>query len=447
MPELLPPQVAGAVSAWLVTYAVHGTVWLSLAWLATAALRRLPDGFAEGLWKLAVLGPVLTATVQLGWGPAATQDLALPLLVPSGGGAGAPVVLRQPAAPAAATTVVERIDVSQLVAAFGLGGALLALARGWWLRLRLHRALGARRRASAEVAAELEALAAGIGFPRAVRASVVPGLATPIAFGVLWPEVCLPERALRDVDAERRRGMLAHELAHLQRGDPLWLYLFDLLQRAFFWQPLLRVARARLQVLAEYRCDALAARWTSPTAVAGGLLEVAGWIVRAARSPQLAPAMAARGSALKLRVDRLLDGAAAGVRARRWPWAVGLALLAATIAGLPGMPLPAAPAAAASPVPPPAAPAPPSAWVALYQDRAALRDEVAGLQADLRALGGGADAELRALLHELERRLQRLDRKHAALLARVAARQAPAPRPSASPEPVDPETKSREVSR
>ena len=50
--------------AWLLTYAIHSTVLLSLAWILVR-VRRWSPGASELLWKSAMLGAILTASVQL----------------------------------------------------------------------------------------------------------------------------------------------------------------------------------------------------------------------------------------------------------------------------------------------------------------------------------------------------------------------------------------------
>ena len=53
-----------ALLAWVLTYLLHGTLLLSVAWLAT---RRLPRGswrLQELIWKTALFGPLATASVQ-----------------------------------------------------------------------------------------------------------------------------------------------------------------------------------------------------------------------------------------------------------------------------------------------------------------------------------------------------------------------------------------------
>jgi len=49
---------------WLLTYAIHSTVLLSLA-LLLVRVRRWSPGASELLWKSAMLGGILTASVQL----------------------------------------------------------------------------------------------------------------------------------------------------------------------------------------------------------------------------------------------------------------------------------------------------------------------------------------------------------------------------------------------
>src|SRR6476659_602797 len=59
--------------AWLLTYLLHSTLLLSLAWLASKPLARWSVAAEEAVWKLALIGALLTASLQLaaGWEPAA----------------------------------------------------------------------------------------------------------------------------------------------------------------------------------------------------------------------------------------------------------------------------------------------------------------------------------------------------------------------------------------
>jgi Zn-dependent protease with chaperone function len=64
LPESAPLQVV----AWVGTYLVHSTLLLTLAWVLTRRAERLSLAAREGIWKLAVAGGFLTATLQIGLG-------------------------------------------------------------------------------------------------------------------------------------------------------------------------------------------------------------------------------------------------------------------------------------------------------------------------------------------------------------------------------------------
>jgi hypothetical protein len=109
---------------------------------------------------------------------------------------------------------------------------------------------------------------------------------------------------------------VAHELAHLARRDPHWLALGCLVERIFFFQPLNRIARQRLQEAAEYLCDDWAVRRTgSGDSLAACLVKVAEWVGTAPRPIPLA-GIAERPSQLVIRVHRLIKGGTMPARSR-----------------------------------------------------------------------------------------------------------------------------------
>ena len=56
--------LSSAALAWLLTYLIHSTALLTLAWALTRA-RSWSPASAPLLWKTALIGGMLTATVQL----------------------------------------------------------------------------------------------------------------------------------------------------------------------------------------------------------------------------------------------------------------------------------------------------------------------------------------------------------------------------------------------
>ncbi len=137
---------------------------------------------------------------------------------------------------------------------------------------------------------------------------VAPLLASPLTRGILRPEVCIPPRALRDLEADELDALLGHELAHVARRDPMWLVVFRALEVVFCLQPLNRIVARQLEEDAEWLCDDRAVVWTGERLpLASCLTEVASWLVPEDGSPRLAVGMAAHGARLTRRVERLVD--------------------------------------------------------------------------------------------------------------------------------------------
>jgi hypothetical protein len=129
---------------------------------------------------------------------------------------------------------------------------------------------------------------------------------TPLV--VFAREVCLP-CGLRDaLPAAELDAVLAHELAHLQRGDAYWFPLVSLLCSLFWMQPINR----------------------DPGALACALLHVAEGSLRGTRQT-FAPTMRGTARVLVLRIERLsLPRPVAAESQRLRPWtaaSLGLAAL------------------------------------------------------------------------------------------------------------------------
>jgi len=149
------------------------------------------------------------------------------------------------------------------------------------------------------------------GVRRRVRLSVAPSLGAPISMGLWRPEICVPPRVLLELSVEEQQALLAHELAHVVRRDPLWLASCRLFEGVFFFQPLNRVARREIEDCAEFLSDAWAVRHTGLRfSLASCLTRIAEWIVGDRRSLP-APAMAHGRSRLRHRVELLLEEGAA----------------------------------------------------------------------------------------------------------------------------------------
>jgi len=350
--------LSSAALAWLLTYLIHSTALLTLAWGLTRA-RSWSPASADLLWKTALVGGMLTATVQLRLElrPAGTVSLTHAASAPASpvashvslASAATPAnpqavvtaapthaTLQSPELAPSAAASAPRMSIQAIVAAIWAVGAL-ALALGYAARrLILVGRLGDRRAVSdGRLLAELEQLSSEAKLGRRPRLTVTSRLSSPIALGIA--EICLPESALEELDLEEQRVMLAHELAHLARRDPLWLAFASMMERVFWFQPLNRVARRRIATSAEYLCDEWAVRRTgSGVALARCLAQVAEWIQTSPLGVPVA-GMAEERSLLVSRVEKLLAGARQDSRSRGVLAVASVAVVLATIALVPGV--------------------------------------------------------------------------------------------------------------
>ena len=368
-------HLANNVIAWMLTYLLHSTLLLGLAWLVSKPLSRWSVAAEETVWKLALVGALCTASLQLaaGWQPLAGQwklaDLggvaavaAQTENVPARAEAIPSLTMRShavraknnlPVTPGAELTAAAPVRTLPSAATLILGvwalGALVLLAAFGRSFLRLGQRLRGRPRVvGGTIHAQLRELAAEAGLGGAVRLSCSSRVPVPVALGIRRPEICVPPRALAGLTDEQQEGMLAHELAHLARRDPFWLVLRQVIACALFFQPLNWVARRRLREISEMLSDEWAVACTGrPLSLAGCLAEVAGWSVGTPALP--VPGMADRPSSLGQRIRRLLDETRSPENPARRAWlAVAMGVLVIAVAA-------AAPAvSAARPEPPPA---------------------------------------------------------------------------------------------
>ena len=334
---------------WLLSYAVQSTLLLLAAWLL--ASRSRSHLVRETLWKAALVGGFVTATAQLALGirpfagrvvvaaaaPAprvSTPDLPDAAPVTAG-------LTRSQSAPPAPTPL-SSVQASNAAHAFTTPSLIvplwLSLAAVLLLVYLLRRMLLARRIAHRRpvmthpLAELLRSISSEAGIRRPIRLTVSPRLASPIALGS--SEIAVPEAALTELDPDQQRGMLAHELAHLERRDPAWLVLVALVERIAFFQPLNRLARRRIQESAEYLCDEWAVRSTgSGVFLAKCLAKVAEWMDTRPSAVPVA-GMAEERSHLVARVRRLLEGEPFPVGPRRGTVALlaGVGVLGMTLA-------------------------------------------------------------------------------------------------------------------
>jgi len=106
-----------------------------------------------------------------------------------------------------------------------------------------------------------------------LRAEVPAGC--PALIGILRPRVVLPEDFETRYTPQEQALVLAHENAHLERGDALWNAFVVLLRCVFWFNPLVHVAATLMRVDQELACDAtvIARHPTSRRAYADAMLK------------------------------------------------------------------------------------------------------------------------------------------------------------------------------
>lgn len=252
---------------------------------------------------------------------------------------------------------------------WGLGAAALLVRWTWRLvMLALY-----SRRCRPIYALPLLELVDGLCWQMGIRTIVrcvesEPDAGAPMTWGWRSPVVALPPGGER-WPAERLRGVLLHELAHVERRDWLWQQVASVVCALYWFHPGVWWAAARLRTESEAACDdrVLEAGMPAPD-YARSLLEV----VQTMQGKQTLPALTmARGSRLERRILSIL------ARRRRGMLTPGAALAAAGLTALvvlpiaatrvtarpadvaPGVLAPPAPGAPEAPRPPAAPPAPP----------------------------------------------------------------------------------------
>src|SRR5262245_15065305 len=208
--------MVAAILSWVLTYALHSTVLIVAVWLACKLIPKLSLATQESLWKLALCGGILSATLQVGtgvvppWGhfgmPAALQtETATTTTIAS---APAPTVIRHRAGELTITATREPMAIAAAAApastpsawpyvllTLGGLGSLFGLARVGVAAIRLRKQLATRRDVIEDPLLETWlALCNKAELGKRVRLSASNALPSPVA--LVRREVCIPERAI-----------------------------------------------------------------------------------------------------------------------------------------------------------------------------------------------------------------------------------------------------------
>jgi beta-lactamase regulating signal transducer with metallopeptidase domain len=177
--------------------------------------------------------------------------------------------LERPVPPAGPAGRVGPAEAWLAGALFSLSVLGIGLARMTWISRRSEPLACGRWRALADETAR----AYGITRPVLLLRSPHPSLL--VTWGLLRPEVLLPATA-SGWSEERMRIVLAHELAHVRRGDWAFQMGAELLRALYWFNPLAWIACTRLRRESERACDdAVLARGVEATEYATELMHLA----------------------------------------------------------------------------------------------------------------------------------------------------------------------------
>jgi TonB family protein len=185
----------------------------------------------------------------------------------------------------------------------------LHLFRGWVRLWRIRRGATPLRGNGWPEAARL--VAARLGLTRSVQLAGSAMVEVPAVIGWLRPIILLPASALAGLSPVELEAILAHELAHVRRGDYFVNVIQCVVEVLLFYHPAVWWVSGQIRREREHCCDDIAAslspdRVTYARALAS-LEELRG------EAPRLA--MAASGSDLLNRIRRLVEpGSASGPR-------------------------------------------------------------------------------------------------------------------------------------
>ena len=133
-------------------------------------------------------------------------------------------------------------------------------------------------------------------------------LSSPLATGVFRPAIILPTD-LYERGGQTLQGALAHERAHIVRGDLVANFVEVLVLSLFWWNPALLLVRREISTSREMACDDLAVGRTESTRSYASALIACAESAATRAAPLRASMLSATGSASELtrRIERMTD--------------------------------------------------------------------------------------------------------------------------------------------
>ena len=172
-----------------------------------------------------------------------------------------------------------------------------------------------------------------IGTKRTPRAALSTRISVPVVVGVLYPLILLPPALATGLSPAQFRAVIAHELAHIRRFDPLIQFLQRLVEAFFFFHPAIWYLSRRMSAERENCCDdVVVASGTAPIGYADAIVRVAELFIQSSRPADGLAFLGSRQSDVTRRIHRLLVPEKKPTAGIGWLFIVA-AMIVATVAG------------------------------------------------------------------------------------------------------------------
>lgn len=287
----IPEYWLTGLGSWAVSYLLHSSVILGGILLITHLVGFFNESHKDVLLKIGLIAGIFTASLQF---VQSSNGLSLSTIVLPVQGEknfeedefgqngrilssdGLHLLVPQPSMPSnLGGETSPPVDWLKVILLCWLIGALLFGMRFAWLWRNFNRLTGQRFELNHRPTIELcEKLRRQMAINRPIQLTCSGQINSPMAIGL--SQICIPDGLWEQVDQEQLTAIIAHELAHLARTDPLWLFFWHFMGVIFFFQPLNKLAQLSFQSRAEFLADATAVRQTKdPVAMVNSLMSAA----------------------------------------------------------------------------------------------------------------------------------------------------------------------------
>ena len=240
--------MTGGALIWLLENALVVTIAGAIAWLCCRHPRVRP-AVCHAIWLVILIKLVTPPLISWSWlfGSVPGGDAATPVVESAPLAVGAPGIF--PDTPGAGVPDSNPLTAWLLV--WALGASILLWV--WLSRGAQFNAL-AQRAAPDWLEAEVGSLSRAMRL-RPPGVLVVDKLVAPCVGGLFRPVIYWPAKLVTNPLPASLRAVLAHELAHLKRRDPLTARFEIGAALVWWWHPLFWFVRERVREFAEQACD------------------------------------------------------------------------------------------------------------------------------------------------------------------------------------------------